>query len=39
MLDIIGDLKVLNKNIKGHLIAVKAGHALDIAFAKKLINR
>ena len=36
MLDIIGDLKVLNKNIKGHLIAVKAGHALDIAFAKKL---
>ncbi|GLI57221.1 UDP-3-O-acyl-N-acetylglucosamine deacetylase [Propionigenium maris DSM 9537] len=38
MLDIIGDLKVLNKNIKGHLIAVKAGHALDIAFAKKLIQ-
>ena len=38
MLDIIGDLKVLNKNIKGHLIAVKAGHALDIAFAKKLIK-
>lgn len=37
MLDIIGDLKVLNKNIKGHLIAVKAGHALDIAFAKKLV--
>ncbi len=36
MLDIIGDLKVLNKNIRGHLIAVKAGHALDIAFAKKL---
>lgn len=38
MLDIIGDLKVLNRNIKGHLIAVKAGHALDIAFAKKLIK-
>jgi len=38
MLDIIGDLKVLNKNIKGHLIAVKAGHALDIAFAKKLTD-
>ena len=38
MLDIIGDLKVLNKNIRGHLIAVKAGHALDIAFAKKLIK-
>ena len=38
MLDIIGDLKVLNKNIRGHLIAVKAGHALDIAFAKELIK-
>ncbi len=38
MLDIIGDLKVLNKNIRGHLIAVKAGHALDIAFAKKLVH-
>lgn len=38
MLDIIGDLKVLNKNIRGHLIAVKAGHALDIAFAKKLAD-
>lgn len=39
MLDIIGDLKVLNKNIKGHLIAIKAGHALDIAFAKKLLEK
>lgn len=33
MLDIIGDLKVLNKPIKAHIIAVKAGHALDIEFA------
>lgn len=34
MLDIIGDLKVLNKPIKAHIIAVKAGHALDIEFAQ-----
>ncbi|MDR1835097.1 MAG: UDP-3-O-acyl-N-acetylglucosamine deacetylase [Fusobacteriaceae bacterium] len=38
MLDIIGDLKVLNRPIKGHVIAVKAGHELDIAFAKLLEN-
>lgn len=33
MLDLIGDFKVLNKSIKGHIIAIKAGHALDIEFA------
>lgn len=38
MLDIIGDLKVLNRPIKGHIIAIKAGHALDIEFAKLLVN-
>lgn len=38
MLDIIGDLKVLNRPIKGHIIAVKAGHALDIEFAKKMLS-
>ena len=36
ILDIIGDLKVINRPIKGHIIAVKAGHALDIEFAKLL---
>jgi UDP-3-O-[3-hydroxymyristoyl] N-acetylglucosamine deacetylase len=38
ILDIIGDLKVINRPIKGHIIAVKAGHALDIEFAKLLIK-
>lgn len=38
MLDIIGDLKVLNRPIQGHIIAIKAGHALDIEFAKLLQN-
>ncbi|NME35431.1 MULTISPECIES: UDP-3-O-acyl-N-acetylglucosamine deacetylase [Fusobacterium] len=38
MLDIIGDLKILNKPIKAHIIAIKAGHALDIEFANILKN-
>lgn len=38
ILDIIGDLKVINRPIKGHIIAIKAGHALDIEFANLLIK-
>ena len=38
MLDIIGDLKILNRPLKAHIIAIKAGHALDIEFAKLLKN-
>lgn len=33
MLDLIGDLKILNKPIRAHVIAIKSGHALDIEFA------
>lgn len=36
MLDIIGDLKVLNRPIKAHIIAIKAGHAINIELGKKL---
>lgn len=36
MLDIIGDLKILNRPIKAHIIAVKAGHLLDVEFAQIL---
>lgn len=36
MLDIIGDLKVLNRPIEGHIIAIKAGHAINIELGKKL---
>lgn len=39
ILDIIGDLKVINRPIKGHIIAIKAGHALDIEFAKLLTRQ
>lgn len=38
VLDIIGDLKILNRPIKGHIIAIKSGHALDIKFGKKLLK-
>lgn len=38
VLDLIGDLKVLNRPIKGHLIAVKAGHAINNEFAKELLK-
>lgn len=38
MLDIIGDLKILNRPLKAHIIAIKAGHALDIEFAKLIKN-
>lgn len=39
MLDIIGDLKILNRPIKAHIIAIKAGHMLDIEFSKILANK
>jgi len=38
ILDIIGDLKIINRPIKGHLIAVKSGHALNADLAKKLLK-
>lgn len=38
MLDIIGDLKVINRPIQGHIIAIKAGHAINAEIAKKLNN-
>lgn len=36
MLDIIGDLKILNRPIKAHIVAIKAGHLLDVEFSKLL---
>lgn len=36
ILDIIGDLKVLNRPIKGHVIAIKAGHFINAELCKKL---
>ncbi len=38
ILDLIGDLKVLNRPIKGHILAVKAGHAVHNDFVKEIIK-
>ncbi len=36
ILDIIGDLALLGKPIKGHIIAIKTGHALNASLVKEL---
>lgn len=36
LLDIVGDLTLAGKPIKGHIIARKPGHASNVLFAKKL---
>lgn len=38
ILDIIGDLKVLNRPIRGHIIAIKAGHAVHNDFVKEILK-
>lgn len=39
VLDIIGDLYLLGHQIKGHIIAVKSGHALNIELLYKIMSR
>lgn len=39
MLDIVGDLSLLGKPIKGHIIAVRPGHAGNFELAKKVIEQ
>jgi len=36
LLDLIGDLALINKPIKGKIIATKPGHQANVAFAKQL---
>ena len=36
MLDLVGDIFLLGYPIKGHIIAVKSGHALNLKLAKKI---
>ncbi len=36
LLDIVGDLTLAGKPIKGHIIATKPGHASNVLFAKQL---
>ena len=37
ILDIVGDLSLIGKPIRGHLIAVKPGHATNCEFAKLIV--
>ncbi|MBN1915233.1 MAG: UDP-3-O-[3-hydroxymyristoyl] N-acetylglucosamine deacetylase [Parachlamydiales bacterium] len=36
VLDLIGDLSLLEHSIQGHVIAIRSGHASNIAFAKNV---
>ena len=36
ILDLIGDLSLIGKEIKGHIISKKSGHFLNTEFAKKI---
>lgn len=38
ILDVIGDLTLLGKPIKGHIIAVRSGHAFNIRFVQKVLE-
>lgn len=37
VLDLVGDLNLLNRPVQGHIIASKAGHKLDVALTKKML--
>jgi len=39
MLDIVGDLSLLGKPIRGHIIAVRPGHAANAELVKKIIEQ
>ena len=38
VLDLIGDLYLLNRPIIGHIIAFRTGHTMDVALAKNILN-
>ena len=38
ILDLVGDMSLLGLPIKGHLICVRGGHAVNVAFVKKLME-
>jgi UDP-3-O-[3-hydroxymyristoyl] N-acetylglucosamine deacetylase len=37
ILDLIGDLALVGRPIRGHILGARGGHALDVAFGKKLL--
>jgi UDP-3-O-[3-hydroxymyristoyl] N-acetylglucosamine deacetylase len=38
VLDLIGDLSLIGKKLRAHVIAICSGHASNVAFAKKIIS-
>lgn len=38
ILDMIGDLSLVGFDIQAHIIAIRSGHASNVAFARKLFN-
>ncbi|MBN9377037.1 MAG: UDP-3-O-acyl-N-acetylglucosamine deacetylase [Chlamydiales bacterium] len=38
ILDMIGDLSLMGVDIEAHIVALRAGHASNFAFAKELLN-
>ncbi len=38
ILDLIGDLALLGRPIRGHILGSRGGHALDVAFGKKILK-
>ena len=38
ILDVMGDLALLGKPLKGHVIAVRSGHAFNIRFVRKVLS-
>ncbi|PIQ91064.1 MAG: 3-hydroxyacyl-[acyl-carrier-protein] dehydratase FabZ [Candidatus Omnitrophica bacterium CG11_big_fil_rev_8_21_14_0_20_41_12] len=39
MLDLLGDLNLLGQPIKGHIIALRSGHALNLKLVKKILQQ
>lgn len=39
LLDMIGDLALVGRPLKGHIMAARPGHAANVAFAKKIKNQ
>jgi UDP-3-O-acyl N-acetylglucosamine deacetylase len=38
LLDLLGDLSLLGRSLRGHVTAVKSGHELNLALVKKLLE-
>jgi UDP-3-O-[3-hydroxymyristoyl] N-acetylglucosamine deacetylase/3-hydroxyacyl-[acyl-carrier-protein] dehydratase len=38
VLDLIGDMSLLGMPVKGHIICVRGGHAVNVAFVKKIME-